>query len=144
MKRLWKCIPVSLMMVCFFMSAATLASHNEIGKVRCLSCHVKLPFNKIADRFTLYSVKTCRKCHNEKMITFDHPVGIRVKKTLPPDLPLSEDGRMICITCHTFHRATYLPGYGQKTYLRRGVLGKRFCLNCHKTDPLKPLMSKPQ
>ncbi len=131
-------IPV-LFVLAFTLSGPALASHNDITRIRCLSCHVKLPFNKIADRFSTQSIGVCQDCHREERITFSHPVGIPVRMKFPKDLPLSEDGKLICITCHTFHKSNYLPGYRKKTYLRRRVLGKRFCLICHEKDPLVPV-----
>ncbi len=131
-------IAVSLALV-FSLSGKALSSHNDITRIRCLSCHVKLPFNKIADTFSTRSIEVCQDCHRDEMITFSHPVGMPVGIKLPKDLPLSKEGKLICITCHTFHKSNYLPGYRKKTYLRRSVLGKRFCLNCHERDPLVPV-----
>lgn len=111
-------------------------SHNDISTLRCLDCHKKMPFGSLSLDFYDDIDKVCFRCHDMESNLFSHPVGVKVKnRSLPPGMVLNSKGEIICITCHTFHKAYYIPDFKRKSFLRRTVTGKRFCISCHKTDP---------
>ncbi len=68
----------------------------------------------------------CIRCHPERPhpAGFDHlvvPSGIRV----PKQLPLDNDGSIVCTTCHDPHRAP-------QGNSRKRALGDKLCLLCHR------------
>lgn len=67
----------------------------------------------------------CLRCHYDGPVT--HPVGIPNKKKPAPDLPLSTDGKITCITCHIGHSQQNRFGVLLRKDNRRGGL----CLSCH-------------
>lgn len=61
-------------------------------------------------RFSAGADSLCLSCHRKESLGRTHPVGIRPsdqranrKRILPADFRLDEDGRMMCLTCHTGH-----------------------------------------
>ncbi len=107
--------------------------HNDITRTRCLECHEALPFRDASLRFKDTSDRACLRCHALDGRT-SHPVGVRVSRRLPADMPVSTDGRLLCITCHTFHTSSYLPVFKKRVRLRRTVMGRAFCASCHSGD----------
>lgn len=67
----------------------------------------------------------CLRCHYDGPIT--HPVGIPNTKKAAPDLPLSRDGKITCITCHVGHSDQDRNGQLLRKNNHRGAL----CLTCH-------------
>jgi predicted CXXCH cytochrome family protein len=67
----------------------------------------------------------CLRCHYEGPVT--HPVGIPNTKKKAPDLPLSSDGKITCVTCHVGHQQQDVFGAMLRKDNRRGGL----CLSCH-------------
>lgn len=112
---------------------AALSTHNEIGKTRCLDCHVTLPFNP--ERLSFYEdvAGVCRECHrsDHAKSTLSHPVEVVPSMKIPRDMPLDRRGRLTCITCHTFH-AEWQAVVDDNPYLLRRPEGKKFCYYCHK------------
>lgn len=127
---------------------------DEAGRIvteKCLYCHVKKPDET---RATLSSVKLiggmemlCRGCHN---LGEAHPAGKphyvkpdleyllrmrQIEKQYGIILPLGEDGRITCITCHNPHDAGVIPkplpaakGAGENL---RHRLPNVLCAECH-------------
>ena len=106
--------------------------HNEIGKTRCLDCHVTLPFNP--ERLSFYEdiAGVCRECHNNDhaVSALSHPVEIVPSMKIPLDMPLDRRGKLTCITCHTFH-AGWQALVDDNPYLLRRPQSKKFCYYCH-------------
>ncbi len=119
--------------------------HNDIilnTDTRCSECHQTLFLNEISPEFKDTTDSICLKCHQGEKTLFSHPVGVKARYAFPQDMPLSSDGRLMCITCHTFHSSLYMPILKKKVYLRRSVMEKDFCLRCHRQDlPDKTLIS---
>jgi len=67
--------------------------------------------------------KTCIDCHPNSP-TRDHPIG-RVVQDAPEKLPLDEENRITCITCHEPH------GKGTEEQLLRMDFNS-LCVVCHK------------
>jgi len=127
---------------------------DEAGKIvipKCLFCHTQKPDETHA---TFSSIKLigglemlCQGCHN---ISDQHPAGKPhlVRPTLEYQvrmrelerqygivLPLDENGKLTCITCHNPHETGVIPkalagskGAGEKL---RHRLPKVFCAECH-------------
>jgi hypothetical protein len=124
---------------------------GNIVEEKCLFCHIKKPDEASA---TFASVKVignlemlCQGCHN---ISDRHPAGKPhfVKPTLEYQvrmrtlerqygivLPVDENGKITCITCHNPHEALVIPsalpgskGAGENL---RHRLPKNLCSECH-------------
>jgi predicted CXXCH cytochrome family protein len=67
----------------------------------------------------------CLRCHYDGPVT--HPTGIPNTKKKAPDLPLSADGKITCVTCHIGHKQNDRFGAMLRKDNRRGSL----CLSCH-------------
>jgi len=105
--------------------------------VRCLDCHVSLPFEAVALSFHDDIPATCSRCHEDfpcSVISvsdgFRHPVGVTPSMTVPKDMVLDIKGRVSCITCHVFHEGNKSVVDMNDFYLRRPP-GMRFCYACH-------------
>ncbi len=112
-----------------FFPATLYAVHDTIEAMRCLDCHLRLPFDE--NRAYLFNEEiaaVCNTCH--KRFVHTHPVEIIPSMSIPPDMPLDGKGRMTCITCHLFHSRD-IPADGEKTFLLRHENGKTFCCICH-------------
>jgi len=115
-------------------------SPHEFTDSDCFLCHFTLPTQGDAAqgrlRLTEPITALCARCHDMTMsvshkVDFVPPPGFEI----PGDLPLDEDGRITCNTCHDVHKPSKNPLTGERTYfLRREPAGKYFCLACHKTD----------
>ena len=64
----------------------------------------------------------CLNCHPPT--SADHPVGVIPSGPIPTDLPLSSDGKIICLTCHNSHDGGDTPA-GQR------MPADQLCLTCH-------------
>ena len=103
----------------------------------CFSCHFTLPAEGSGEplRFTDTITNLCARCHDMSG-TISHQVDVAPSNrvNIPPDMPLDSRGRLTCVTCHEIHEAYINPLTGRRTYfLRRGVIGKSFCISCHNT-----------
>ncbi|HLK57416.1 MAG TPA: cytochrome c3 family protein [Chthonomonadaceae bacterium] len=67
----------------------------------------------------------CLRCHYDGPVT--HPIGIPNTKKKAPDLPLSAEGNITCVTCHIGHKQQDRFGVLLRKDNRRGGL----CLSCH-------------
>ena len=103
----------------------------------CFLCHFTLPREGGNDgeplRFTDSITRLCARCHDMSGVV-SHQVEMvpSADVKIPPDMPLDENGRVTCVTCHDVHKPYKNPLTGERTYfLRRDVLGKNFCIACH-------------
>ena len=127
---------------------------DESGKIiseKCLFCHIKKPDETHANFNSIKLIggleMLCQGCHN---VSDKHPAGkphmvkppliyqVRMRK-IESDygiiLPLDENGKLTCITCHNPHDAGVIPstlpgakGAGEKL---RHRLPKTLCAECH-------------
>jgi Doubled CXXCH motif (Paired_CXXCH_1) len=117
------------------------AVHESGGGLRCLDCHNTLPFRGRGLSFREGTEHVCAGCHKRyhgKTGDFSHPIGMVTSMPVPMDMPLDGKGRIICITCHTFHKG-YKDADGKRAFFLRRAMGRAFCYSCHK----KPLAMLP-
>lgn len=135
--------------------AATPHDHFRRPEV-CPQCHIVSGGAASSDRFSAGSERFCLGCHRKESLGRTHPVNVVPRERTPPmkipeTLPLSADGRIMCLTCHAAHgpylsSAPTFPGQerfvpangaapGYKTYfLRRAGPAEGFaalCRACH-------------
>ncbi|RJQ43508.1 MAG: hypothetical protein C4538_12070 [Nitrospiraceae bacterium] len=136
--------------------------HNQLTKTgiiiveKCLYCHVEKPDEK---KSTFKEVKLignlealCGRCHFKQ--TQFHPINANhlrkpsekiletlreTEKRLGVVLPLSQEGKITCPTCHNPHERGVIPGErdaaqgaGEKYRLRLGGQHLQICFACHK------------
>ncbi len=128
--------------------------HNLQSKPACDSCHYITPPATVTDdtRYVLPQMQNfkqdgigmCTQCHSNEN---GHQVGITLDFSVPADLPLNNDNKMTCLTCHYTHgslktekpNASYsfmdvLLGSERlhKSFLlRRNNANGELCLSCH-------------
>ncbi len=73
----------------------------------------------------------CFDCHAGEGPS--HKTGVRPRGVVPPELPLSSDGRITCSTCHYVHGEANRANSFERIDNRRGKL----CLTCHKLSELQ-------
>jgi len=72
----------------------------------------------------------CNGCHGDEGPS--HPTGVRSAKTVP-ELPLTDDRRITCPTCHFMHGESNAFGDFLRLDNRRGGM----CLSCHQLSELQ-------
>jgi len=129
-----------LLIMTWLMSGSPLsaATPHDDSRVRCLDCHVALPFEGGAWRFHVDIQDICLKCHvaysckpRRDSGDFRHPVAVVAPFNIPADMPLDEKNRIGCITCHLFHVGNR-AGEDLHAHLLRRPFGQTFCLTCHR------------
>jgi len=73
----------------------------------------------------------CMTCHGGEGPS--HRTGMRPRGVVPPELPLSRDGRITCATCHFLHG----EGDRSRDYERIDNRRGRMCLTCHTMSELQ-------
>lgn len=75
--------------------------HDYSKKDFCSVCHTSEP-----PLLNLDPVTTCTKCHPGNVGNHPvtrHPIGKMPRIRVPASLPLTENGEMVCYTCHEPH-----------------------------------------
>jgi len=88
----------------------------------CGVCHTAEPPALLLD-----PVSICVKCHPGNIGNHPvtkHPIGQMTRIKIPSYLPLTEDGEMVCYTCHDPHKKTKHPKMLRVDYFR-------LCQACH-------------
>lgn len=132
----------AVVLAIFFMAPLdrSLAVHDEIGKVSCLDCHYRLPFEGSRATFIGEAEKACTGCHKVYHGAGkgpSHPVKIIPTMAVPPDMPLDKEGRITCVTCHTYHFG-YKDEKGTRLLFLRRTRGKTLCFSCHNNQTIRP------
>ncbi len=75
---------------------------------KCPRCHLYSGSNLEPGRIGASSVDFCLECHLVEERGITHPLNVRPVDrfrgiVVPKDYRLSDDGRIICLTCHTAH-----------------------------------------
>ena len=75
---------------------------------QCPKCHLSYRGQMDSDRFSTETDEACLGCHKKESLGRSHPVTVRPrdkyrKMKVPTDFRLDDDGRMMCLTCHTAH-----------------------------------------
>lgn len=111
-------------------------AHNG-NEMRCLECHVFLPFEGVSRLFHDDINNICSGCHDSypcKPKTgnsgFSHPVTIKPPFKIPKDMPLDVKKRIGCMTCHVYHDGNK-AAEDLQPYLLRRPPGLTFCYTCH-------------
>ena len=100
---------------------------------QCPKCHLSAGSRLDPGRIATGSDAVCLGCHAKDSTGRSHPVNVRPeekfrKMKVPADLRLDDDGRIMCLTCHTAH------GSYVSYFLRRSSPGRGFevlCEACH-------------
>jgi len=99
------------------------ASPHDFGnKSNCAVCHQDEP-----PALTLDPMATCTKCHHNNMSNHPvsrHPLGIKPRISVPAFLPLTQDGKMVCYTCHDPHNKSGIDNMLRVNFIR-------LCASCH-------------
>jgi hypothetical protein len=106
----------------------------------CAQCHEDAPAaeNGTAMMGPVYrdlnQACTQNGCHNINP-SLSHPVGKRFSGVIPPNMPLDNQARITCVTCHDVinHSDELNPELGTRQYLLRHEPGLEFCASCHLT-----------
>jgi predicted CXXCH cytochrome family protein len=100
---------------------------------QCPKCHLPPDSQPPPGRFSTEADTVCLECHGKESIGRSHPVNVRPEEKyrnmkVPADLRLDDDGRIMCLTCHTAH------GPYASYFLRRSGPDRDFevlCVACH-------------
>ena len=74
----------------------------------CPRCHVLEEGALARERFVPGADAVCLGCHSPEGLGITHPTSgrpaaVRGGMTVPDDLPLDDEGRVFCLTCHRAH-----------------------------------------
>jgi predicted CXXCH cytochrome family protein len=102
---------------------------------QCPKCHLSPGSQPGSGRFSTEADAVCLECHAKGGIGRSHPSNVhpeekhgKRKMKVPADLRLDDDGRIMCLTCHTAH------GPNVSFFLRRSGTDRGFevlCVACH-------------
>jgi len=100
---------------------------------QCPKCHLSPGSQAGPGRFSTEASAVCLGCHAEGSMGRSHPVNVRPeekyrKMKVPADLRLDDDGRIMCLTCHTAH-GPYVSYFLRRTGPDRGF--EVLCEACH-------------
>jgi hypothetical protein len=100
---------------------------------QCPKCHLSPGSRPAAGRFSTEADTVCLECHAKESLGRSHPVNVRPeekyrKMKVPADLPLDDDGRIMCLTCHTAH-GPYVSYFLRRSSPDRGF--EVLCEACH-------------
>lgn len=95
---------------------------------RCEFCHLSMPKDGKAGRFTRDISYLCLECHSVAART-SHPIGLVPSMTVPDGFSLDWGNKMTCVTCHNPH--TENPDVDVQ-FMRTSARGKEFCDLCHR------------
>jgi predicted CXXCH cytochrome family protein len=96
---------------------------------QCPKCHLSPGSRQAPGRFSTEADSVCLGCHSKGNLGRSHPMNVRPeekyrKMQVPADLRLDDDGRIMCLTCHTAH------GPYVSYFLRRSGPDRGFALLC--------------
>ena len=100
---------------------------------QCPKCHISRGSRPGPDRFSTEANAVCLACHVKGSMGRSHPVNVRPeekyrKMRVPADLRLDDDGRIMCLTCHTAH-GSYVMYFLRRTGPDGGF--DLLCEACH-------------
>ena len=109
--------------------------HRDIeAEEGCLFCHERQPDRKSDTRETVSFITSmrmiCLRCHER----YAHPAGtehlVMPEVDVPAEMPLDDEGRITCITCHNPHIGGE-KGQTDDSDRRLRLPGDRLCDACH-------------
>ncbi|MBI5420645.1 MAG: hypothetical protein HZA60_11195 [Deltaproteobacteria bacterium] len=83
--------------------------HSHFQKPgHCPKCHLSTRGKFDPDRFSAECDAFCLQCHPSERLGRSHPVNVRPrdkywKMKIPDDFRLTDEGKMMCLTCHNAH-----------------------------------------
>jgi predicted CXXCH cytochrome family protein len=100
---------------------------------QCPNCHLSRGSPPEPGRFSTAADAVCLECHTKDSTGRSHPVNVRPeekfrKMKVPADLRLDDDGRIMCLTCHTAH-GPYVSFFLRRSSPDRGF--EVLCEACH-------------
>ena len=100
---------------------------------QCPKCHLSAGSRPDPVRISTGSDAVCLGCHAKESLGRSHPVNVRPeekyrKMKVPADLRLDDDGRIMCLTCHTAH-GSYVSHFLRRSSPDRG--SEVLCEACH-------------
>ena len=100
---------------------------------QCPKCHLSRGSPPEPGRFSTAADAVCLECHPRDSAGPSHPVNVRPeekfgKMKVPADLRLDDDGRIMCLTCHTAH-GPYVSYFLRRSSPDRGF--EVLCEACH-------------
>jgi predicted CXXCH cytochrome family protein len=100
---------------------------------QCPKCHLSAGSHLDPGRISTESDAVCLGCHAKGSMRRSHPVNMRPeekyrKMKVPADLRLDDDGRIMCLTCHTAH-GSYVSYFLRRSSPDRGF--EVLCEACH-------------
>jgi len=100
---------------------------------QCPKCHLSQGSQPASGRFSTDADTVCLECHAKESMGRSHPVNVRPeekyrKMKVPTDLRLNDDGRIMCLTCHTAH-GPYVSYFLRRSSPDRGF--EVLCEACH-------------
>ena len=100
---------------------------------QCPKCHLSPGSQPGPGRFSTEADAVCLGCHAKGSMGRSHPVNVRPeekypKMKVPADLRLDDDGRIMCLTCHTAH-GPYVSYFLRRSSRDRGF--EVLCEACH-------------
>ena len=100
---------------------------------QCPKCHLSRDSQPVPRRFSTEANAVCHECHAKGSMGRSHPVGVLPEEKyrnmkVPSDFRLDEDGRIMCLTCHSAH-GEYVSYFLRRTGPDRGF--DNLCEACH-------------
>ena len=100
---------------------------------QCPRCHLSQGSRPDPGRLSTAADAVCLECHARDRKGRSHPVNVRPeekfrKMKVPADLRLDDDGRIMCLTCHTAH-GPYVSYFLRRSSPDRGF--EVLCEACH-------------
>ena len=100
---------------------------------QCPKCHLSPASQPGPGRFSTEADAACLECHAKEHLGRSHPVNVRPeekyrKMKVPADLRLDDDGRIMCLTCHTAH-GSFVSHFLRRSSPDRG--SEVLCEACH-------------
>ncbi|OIP36106.1 MAG: hypothetical protein AUK27_02625 [Deltaproteobacteria bacterium CG2_30_66_27] len=100
---------------------------------QCPKCHLTYQGGMGPERFSTEADAVCLECHTKGTTGRSHPRNVRPeeksrKMKVPSDLRLDDDGRIMCLTCHTAH-GPYVSNFLRRSSPDRGF--ETLCEACH-------------
>ncbi|MBP2679479.1 MAG: hypothetical protein H6Q82_2544 [Deltaproteobacteria bacterium] len=100
---------------------------------QCPKCHLSTASPPAPARISTEANTVCLECHAKESLGRSHPLNVRPeekyrKMKVPADLRLDDDGRIMCLTCHTAH-GPYVSYFLRRSGPDRGF--EVLCEACH-------------
>jgi len=102
---------------------------------QCPKCHLSPGSQPGTARFSTEVDAVCFECHTKEGMGRSHPANVRPeekyrnrKMKVPADLRLDDEGRIMCLTCHTAH-GPYVSYFLRRSSPDRGF--EVLCEACH-------------